>query len=242
MSLIIHILEVCLATLCVTLGWQVTRQYKIELNRKSTLSSTQNADAVTVSSVTPKQVESETISVKEPLLEPQQPTLVKQPSVANAQPVNKVRVIAKKPEATQQSSSEQEVGSATQILGDYIGAFFDVPAKPEVEIKAFRSVDEQEVESYYRSDAGNDHVSAIAPAIDLSLYKASNVDASDKIPVLNSPIPEALITERFLEQVKELDEEVIVVEEQQEVVARDSVMSDKVVLAMLGEAKLVGSS
>ena len=104
-------------------------------------------------------------------------------------------------------------------------------------------MDEQEVESYYRSDAGNDHISAIAPAIDLTKYKASTADAADQIPVLRTPIPESLITERFLEQMKELDEEVILVEEEkQQVVSRDSVMSDKVVLAMLDEAKLVGTN
>jgi hypothetical protein len=140
-------------------------------------------------------------------------------------------------------SEQAEAVSTSQILDDYIGGFFDSTVKTEVEMKAFRSVDEQEVETYFRADAGNDHVSSIAPTVDLSKYKASTVDSVDSIPVLKTPIPESLITERFLEQMKELDEEVILVEGDQEpVVARDNVMSDKVVLAMLGEAKLVGSN
>jgi hypothetical protein len=221
MSLIVHMLEVCVTVLSAMLAWQVARQYKYYQVQQERLVGLQ---ARSSHSESPFDLAS--------------PAENKFDQVVEAPKVRKEPVV---PEVA--VSEESEAVSTSQILDDYIGGFFDSAVKTEIEMKAFRSLDEQEVENYYRSDAGNDHVSSVAPAIDLSKYKASSVDAADKIPVLKTPIPESLITERFLEQMKELDEEVILVEgEQEPVVARDNVMSDKVVLAMLGEAKLVGSN
>lgn len=238
MSLIIHMLEVCVAVLCATLGWQVARQYKLQVDAMvedtpsgSSLASRRDMPAELFAAASPQgapKAASRSEKRKEPYLG------------------TSVLDRAEKAEAghgAQESAAKTEqTNSALDILDDYIGGFFEAPGKSEVEMKAFRAVDEQEVESYYHSDAGNDHISAIAPAIDLTKYKASTADSADQIPVLRTPIPESLITERFLEQMKELDEEVILVEEKQQVVSRDSVMSDKVVLAMLDEAKLVGTN
>ena len=220
-SLIVHMLEVCVTALCAMLAWQVARQYKMYQVQQEQSAALQVRSSHTTNSF--DLVSSTDKSRDRIVAEPQ----------ARKEPIVPEVVVNEQAEAV----------STSQILDDYIGGFFDSTVKTEVEMKAFRSVDEQEVETYFRADAGNDHVSSIAPTVDLSKYKASTVDSVDSIPVLKTPIPESLITERFLEQMKELDEEVILVEGDQEpVVARDNVMSDKVVLAMLGEAKLVGSN
>ncbi len=249
MSLIIHMLEACVAVLSVMLGWQVTRQYKLEVEsfaeEVSTGFSVERPNVVTQQGIA--NAASKLKERKEPFLGKE--SLGLEPSSAvsekNLKAEDSSAILASEDSASaptlfaENGSEKVEQASALDILDDYIGGFFETAGKSEVEIKAFRSVDEQEVESYYRSDAGNDYISAVAPAVDLTKYKASTADAADQIPVLRTPIPESLITERFLEQMKELDEEVILVEDKQKVVARESVMSDKVVLAMLDEAKLV---
>lgn len=240
MSLIIHMLEACVAVLSALLGWQVARQYKLQVDDfAKEVSSGISGSAI----IAPQGVANATSKPAkriEPFLE-QEPSALKQPSAVKESAAFVNHKVSTRV-ADKGVTKAEAASSALDILDDYIGGFFDTAGSSEVEIKAFRSVDEQEVESYYRSDAGNDHIAAIAPAIDLTKYKASTADTADQIPVLRTPIPESLITERFLEQMKELDEEVILVEEKQEVVARDSVMSDKVVLAMLDEAKLVGTN
>lgn len=120
-------------------------------------------------------------------------------------------------------------------------------------VKSFRAVDEYEAESLF-STTGNEgsHVVAdinaasnsandVVEPIDLSEFKAVSEPVED-IPVLETRIPESLVTERFIAQVQELDSEVILVEDDEPVLASESIMSDKVVLAMLDEAKLVSTS
>lgn len=250
MSLIIHMLEACVAVLSVMLGWQVARQYKLEVESFAEEASTgipvEGPNVVTQQGIA--NAAAKLKERKEPFFGKESLGLERTSAVSekSLESEDSSAIFASEDSASAPalftengSESVEQASSALDILDDYIGGFFETAGKSEVEIKAFRSVDEQEVESYYRSDAGNDHISAIAPAVDLSKYKASTADAADQIPVLRTPIPESLITERFLEQMKELDEEVILVEDKQQVVARESVMSDKVVLAMLDEAKLV---
>jgi hypothetical protein len=252
MSLVIHMLEVCVAVLSAMLAWQVARQYKLQVDRftEEALSGFSASAVVTPQGLTSGT--SDEVQRKEPFISRESLVRSLSPGISD-EPLAKKESVESAVDARQGAShvsaqisgsvpeKAEQAGSALDILDDYIGGFFEDSGKSEVEIKAFRSVGEQEVESYYRSDAGNDHISAIAPAVDLTKYKASTADAAEQIPVLRTPIPESLITERFLEQVKELDEEVILVEEKQQVVSRESVMSDKVVLAMLDEAKLVGT-
>ena len=136
--------------------------------------------------------------------------------------------------------SEPSNTTASQILDDYIGGFFDDVEPAQNEIKAFRSADVSETSNFIDAAAENDHVEAIAPAVDLASYKVNPLK-EESIPTLHRPIPESMMTAKFLQQVKELDEEVILVEGDDEPSMANPVMSDKVVLAMLDEAKLVSS-
>jgi len=129
-----------------------------------------------------------------------------------------------------------------QILDDYIGGFFGEPVDANHDMKAFRNVENSEANGLLSPGAGNDQISCVAPAVDLSAYKAFKPALDESIPTLHSPIPESMLTDRFVAQVKELDDEVILVDEPKLVSPASSVMSDKVVLAMLDEAKLVSSS
>lgn len=144
----------------------------------------------------------------------------------------------------QSKSSAPKASSspASQILDDYIGGFFGEPEASDYEMKAFRNVEKSEAESLMSPSAGNDQISCVAPAVDLSAYKANKPIFDDNIPTLHSPIPVSMLTERFVAKVKELDDEVILVDEPKMIPHASGVMSDKVVMAMLDEAKLAGTS
>lgn len=245
-NMLIHMLEGVTACLFVFLCFQIGRHYQLSNKQKSQRSKP------FILPETPLDAEFKNLSDVFNQLDAAHEEI--QVSSVDKQIVTSVADQSEALPSAERVESEGEVKesvTATQasaILDDYIGGFFSEPSTQELEIKAFRAVEKQEASSFIDEPAGNDKnqvdalLADIADTVDLSSYKATKAaDVKDQIPTLKTQIPERLLTEHFLAQAKELDDEVIIVEEAQDTIARDDVMSDKVVLAMLDEAKLVNT-
>lgn len=220
-TVIVHALEAVLGLLVVALGYRVARQYRYDCSDTELLSSKSSNEVFH--------------------------THDKVSAVAN--------IVVKGSQSTTSavSNDPESASKPSSILDDYIGGFFDGADVADTDVKSFRAVDEHEVESLFETtgnevshvvadiNAASNSANDVVEPIDLSEFKATSESVED-IPVLESRIPESLVTERFIAQVQELDSEVILVEDDQPVLASESVMSDKVVLAMLDEAKLVSTS
>jgi hypothetical protein len=158
---------------------------------------------------------------------------------------------------------DTDASNAEYILNDYIGGFFNEPAvkQSEIDIKAFRAVEGKEADKILSSQAMNETL----VTADITPFRAvpktthnnemdngtalNEEEKSTEFPVLNARIPEDLLTEAFIERKQSLDNESISVEEGESSIAneahsedRSNVMSNKVVLAMLDEAKVVSVS
>jgi hypothetical protein len=233
MSIFIHILEALAALFFVAMVVQIRRAYKAEVSLQQAQAARDQAhlDIQAEAAVLDLSAHLDAVSliVDEAFDEGRVETTSAATSFATRRPVV---------DAPQKSKPEIGDAGTSQILGDYIGGFFSEATVPE--IKEFKAVSYSEASKIVSSNAVNEDLTDAK--IDIRPFKAVSVE-QDEIPVLETRIPEELLTDHFVTQRDELDGEVIVVEElEQQHASAKNVMSDKVVLAMLGEAKLASTN
>ena len=229
MSILIHILEALATSLFVVMVVQIRRAYKAEASLQQAQAARDQAHLDVQAEAAVLDLSAHLDAVSLIVDEAYDEGRVETASFETGRPIVDVPQKSK--------PAARDVGTS-QILDDYIGGFFSEPAVPE--IKEFKAVSYSEASRIVSSNAVNEDLSVAK--VDLRPFKAVSVE-QDEIPVLETRIPEELLTERFVTQRDQLDGEVIVVEELEEQLANGkNVMSDKVVLAMLGEAKLASTN
>jgi hypothetical protein len=230
MSILIHIMEALATILFVAMVAQIRRAYTsyVSLHEAQKTSLQSHLDMQADVAVIDEIIQLESQDEK---FEAESSEFSEYNRIGSATHADKRSVLG----AQKRASAGVSEAGASQILDDYIGGFFNEPAAPE--IREFKTVSVTDANKIVSTKAVNEDASQAT--LDIRSYKAATRDQED-IPVLQARIPEELLTERFVTQRDELDGEVIVVEDRQEPgVHGKNVMSDKVVLAMLGEAKLV---